>query len=289
MPKTQHAGFVVPVLCDLSECQESIDRPEGKSWIRTASDAELQSRLYFGCLNEICALLGVVFDVNEFITLHDDKQIITTKKLFDLFPKWKERVTKLSQRQRDKEFTQVDKALQKMSTHALELQNSSSSGSHNRAVIVESIVILGWTLHSFARRIYRGNHMAYVRWPPTTYSFERLKSADFCPAEIKSLTDIVDVGGLYYLGFLRSPRSGFDHDACEEIVCRGNKIRGVDKYETRHVAECKGCGEFINARDTMHEIVGKGGIPLVAWKESTDKLDIIEYIVGMSYVAISHV
>lgn len=286
-PQNPIASFVVPVLCDPSKCREFMSaRPKGKTWIRTASDATLQSWLYYGCLNEVFKLAGVKFDSKEFVALHDNKKIVTTNKLPNLIQRWKERATVLPQRRRETEFDKIDKILKKLCDCTHELQNSSCE-SPNRAVIVESIVILGWTLQSAAYRIYRGRPMSKYLWNMTQYSKEMLVKAGFCPSEINRLAADVDVGGLYYFGSLRSPRADYDHASCTKIACKSRGIQG--KYETRHTANCKGCGDFIKAPEMILEIIKKDGIPLVAWKDSESQLHVVEYGPEKNYVAISHV
>lgn len=261
-------------------------RPKGKNWIRVASDAALQSWLYYGCLNEVFKLASVKFDLKEFVAFHDNKMFVTTNKLPNVIQKWNERVTALPQRQRDKEFNKIDKILDNLCDCTHELQNSSSQSSE-RAVIVESIVILGWTLQSAAYRIYRGRPMLKSLWKMTQHSEDRLVKAGFCPSEIKTLATDVDVGGLYYVESLRSPRADFDHSSCTKVACRSRGIKG--EYKIRHIPECNGCGEFIKAPETMVDIIKRDGIPIVAWNNSESRIDVIEYRPEKNYVAISHV
>jgi hypothetical protein len=151
------------------------------------------------------------------------------------------------------------------------------------------ILAIGNPLFSTATAIYGYARYAQPNWGSSAFLNDRLREAGWCIREIPTFTGPQAVDCDYYFGSVRSPRSDLDHSECTKIICKAKNV-DVATYETKHVPGCKDIGQdFIPAPDNMKEIVRKGGIPIMRWKNG--KLICYEFEPGSKtrYVAISHV
>jgi hypothetical protein len=255
----------------------------------------IQTWLYLGFLTEVFKFgAQVEFNVDDFIRQNDGKEYIQTTALPGLIEKW--RIKDESARGddvADRSFriltaiTGVEHFINRR-FEDVERYIGGNETSSTWPLISTSIVALRWTLRCAMDKIYD--------FPTTSHSCNtesvgflraRLVQAGWCKGEIARFTNDLEFDGLYYIGFIKSPRRDQDHEMCNENACYG---RGVDEstYVTKHVSTCNGC-IFHPAPNDVVEIIKRGNTPIISWQDSKITVLEVNQQSEMPYLAISHV
>lgn len=269
-------------------------------------EAFFQTWLYFGCLIEVFKAAGIKVEAIDFIR---ERKFITTRKLPALIQEWREReqsflsayasgsVSKQesmmqAKEERESDIIDIIETVQSYVRKDCYSEGPEPSESKHLSWPVSpeislSIIALGWALQNASQKIYNLQRGPRDRGRSSTLLVTRLESAGWCQAEISRFINYHDVEGLYYFGFLSSPRRNQRHSDCTKQSCKPLGIEEV-KYEQKH--ECyegeRPCDD-IKVPDEAVKIVANGGIPLITWGESG--IGVVRYKTGMKYLAISHV
>ncbi|PCH43510.1 hypothetical protein WOLCODRAFT_138382 [Wolfiporia cocos MD-104 SS10] len=147
-----------------------------------------------------------------------------------------------------------------------------------------SIIALGEALYAVSSAIY-GFPDENVSFGTSGLLNQHLRDADWCPWELAEFGTSLDT--LYYFASFPSPRRDLDHSRCTRVSCRARTVY-IERYQTKHARDGCQC-ERVMAPKEVAEIVGRGGIPIVMWKDG--ELHATEYDehARTRYVAISHV
>lgn len=235
--------------------------------------------------------------MNDFVTKGHPEQFVSTAALPTVIKKWKHHVAA---------STTIDKA---GSLHAIELVlgrvhwsfvnkrfdqfqdyiERSGASVLEWPLISLSISALGWTLEVAAPLIYNLHGPGTSgpgKWGSLSSLKTRLLDAGWSNGEITNYAREFCVDGLYYFGFLESPRKHQNCRNCVDPKCTRDVLseRG---YVAKHAEGCqKDCQDWNVSKEVL-EVVRNGKTPLVIWKDS--RLMVWESDLEDVYLAISHV
>jgi hypothetical protein len=301
----------VPYICHQTFDGAYDDYPERQGWTEheLKGDAEFGSRppqqiaaffqnyLFFGILTEVFRIVGVKWDINDFIIKRRAEQFVSTAALPTIIKEWSDQAEVL---------TKVDKQnalhaiyllmgglhwefVNKRFNHFSDYIKSSGATVCQWPVIALSISALGWTFEFAAHKIYGATRPpgdGPEKWGSVTVLETRMLEAGWSPGEIANYARQFCIDGLYYFGSLESPRKHQHCQNCLDPKCARKRLTD-DGYVTQHAKGCAKDCQILDVSDEALEIVRNGKTPLVTWKDS--KLTVLESDLTDVYLAISHV
>jgi hypothetical protein len=281
-------------------------------------EAFFQTWLYFGVLFSIFKLVEVPVSTGDFIRTNASKRkLITTEKLPGFIQAWMNREgmdnvsdnEKLApelnvdykwlkdKRERGENIYAILKRLHFFAYKYCSAEGQAEETQTHRQPqfwpistrIGMSILSIGEPLYRVTIGIYGHDDRFRLDWGSSIYLNERLKNAGWCARDIPTFREPNAIDCDYYFGSITSPRAALDHTECTNFICKARNV-DVAEYVTVHAPVCNDLGQpFIYAPPNVYDIVRKGGIPIMRWKDG--KLTCYEYDpkAMTRYVAISHV
>ncbi|KAL9621538.1 MAG: hypothetical protein Q9160_004068 [Pyrenula sp. 1 TL-2023] len=267
----------------------------------------LQAWLFFGILAEVFEGIGVPFNAEEFVEIHDDgvtKKINTT-----CLPKylycWMAASVHSSREVHEKHAPIVDfcllhhgRIVNSFCNTYTRMSGRSFDWAESSSAVLLSLAVLGDTLSCGKRNIrkYDRSELESPRW-----SFPLLEQAllevGWCPGDIATKLKNRSPSYLLYLSTIDRRVLEQQHTECTPYTsCRANQV-DFKMYKTRHSLTCDGTScEFVGpSMQDVGAILEDGDIPLIAMDTSTEPstLHLVRYqketVFNNQYVAISHV
>ncbi|KAI9770941.1 MAG: hypothetical protein M1840_002645 [Geoglossum simile] len=244
-------------------------------------------------------------------TTYETKFYITTAKLSSYLEQWEEKEksntsnNKLINERKVKSCLSAAGQLMDHFTGEFYSYSYNDEWQHNHSSVLPfevwfSVKILLQTLARRSVGIYDGYMKLYRFSNDTKVLRWRMSEQGWCPFRASRLAgSFDDLSVLYYVSLLGPPEPFEAHYRCTIDQCLANELND-DLYTQTHVtADCRCGGEGSNLvpdHGRLVSILESGGIPLISLGRCSEngtecpdlQLRVVEYQLGMRYVAISH-
>lgn len=263
----------------------------------------LQSWLYFGLLNEVLSVSGVLVKIDDFVRETEQGQrVIMTAALPGYLDEWERRERLLNEETQREHLRKVVTIL----SQANEAVNSNlgmsipfdESFTPPRDIEL-SIMVLGETLTNAAAEIWPfwvdfvepgefGLRSHFGRWQ-SPITMTRMIQNSWCPSDVALLHQTLDQTGLYITSTLNRPVVQ-KHTECPWDKCLANDI-DERVYRTKHTRHGCSCKHIVVDSEALSSIILRGVSPSIAvWPGKGGDGDVrIGITDSEPYVAISHV
>ncbi|EPS45971.1 hypothetical protein H072_21 [Dactylellina haptotyla CBS 200.50] len=277
---------------------------------RTKSEVEafFQSWLYFGCIVEVFAVVGIQVQQSDFVD--ENGQFVSTRLLPFFIRQWRKKVQEIGAKDSPENMKSsmkigiilhsvadfIDKYCLPYSGTRKSYMDSvaPSAKSPLSDLIWMSVIALGHTLMAALIQFYdirrTGNH-----WGASRLLKKRLLRNGWCPSDIEKCMTDFGIDGHYYLSRCTMKEQNLTHKDCDKFYCRARQVNETT-YEPKHVRGKDDCsGHIWIDTHLVASIIKDGKVPVFKWDSSTKTVEIAgsnllrRGYASPPFVAISHV